>query len=35
VLLSAASIVHLRELLDDDQVEPELTAAVVHLLEAG
>ena len=32
VLLGASSIVHLRELLDDDQVEPELTAAVVRLL---
>ena len=32
VLLGAASITHLRELLDGDQVEPELTAAVVRLL---
>ncbi len=32
VLLGAASITHLRELLDDDHVEPELTAAVVRLL---
>ena len=30
VLLGASSITHLRELLDDDQVEPELTAAVVN-----
>lgn len=32
VLLGTASIVHLRELLPDDRVGPELTDAVVHLL---
>jgi len=35
VLLGTASITHLRELLDDDEVEPQLTEAVVRLLSAG
>jgi hypothetical protein len=33
VLLATASITHLRELVGDDQLEPELVAAVVRLLE--
>jgi len=35
VLLGTASITHLRELLADDEVAPQLTDAVVRLLDGG